>query len=60
MMGLNKLTKFDSTVLEKHYFFHFSFCVRVGYMALMAFRHRKESLLKVADKYKKKYNKNRG
>ena len=52
MMDLNKLTQFDSTVLEKCHMFHFSFCVRVGYMALMTFRHREESLLEVTDKLK--------
>ena len=50
MMGLNKLTQFDSTVIEKHHMFHISFCVGVGYMALMASRHSQESLLEVADK----------
>ena len=50
MMDPNKLAQFDSTVPEKRHMFHFSFCVRVGYMALMTFGHREESLLEVTDK----------
>ena len=52
MMGLSKLTQFDLTVPEKHHMFHFSFCVGVGYMALMTFRHMEESLLEVNNKLK--------
>ena len=52
MMDLNKLAQFDLIVPEKYCMFHFSFCVRVGYMALMTFGHRGESLLEVTDKKK--------
>ena len=47
MMGLNKLTQFDLTVPEKHHMFHFSFCVRVGYMALVARGTEKRAHLKL-------------
>ena len=51
-MSLNKLTQFDLTIPDKHHMFHFSFCVRVGYMALMTFRHMEESLLEDNNKLK--------
>ena len=47
MIGLNKLTQFNSTELEKYYMFLFSLCDRVGYMGLVTEGSRKRFYLKL-------------
>ena len=47
MIGLNKLTQFSSTELEKHHMFPFSFHVSVGYMALVTRGIEKRVCLKL-------------